>query len=67
MYIETETFYFENIGFCAIFFLHNLVHINMHICSSGRCLKVISFSICLKLYVAMFCVISEKITFSIVS
>lgn len=59
---------FWNIGFCAIFFLHCLVYINMHICFSGRYLKVMSFSICLKLYVAMFYVISEKkITLSIIS
>lgn len=52
--------YFENNRICAIFFLHNLVHVNMHVCFSSRCLKVMFFSICVKLCVAMFCVILEK-------
>lgn len=62
MYLERSIFYLENnIGFCAIFFfLHNLVHINMHICFSSRYLKVMFFSICVNLYVAMFHVILGK-------
>lgn len=36
----------------------------MHICFSSRCLKVMFFSICVKLYVAMFHVIlGEKKNF----
>lgn len=50
----------EIIGFCAILFMHNVVHINMHACFSSRCLKVMFFSICVKLYVAVFCVILGK-------
>lgn len=56
--------YFENNRICAIFFLHNLVHVNKHVCFSSRCLKVMFFSICVKLCVAMFYVsLEEKIVF----
>lgn len=56
--------YFENNRICAIFFLHNLVHVNKHVYFPSRYLKVMFFSICVKLCVAMLYVrLEEKIVF----